>query len=236
MRRPLAIVPAFNEQDAVQSVLADLACNAPAVDVLVVNDGSTDATAMRAREAGATVVTLPVNLGIGGAVQTGFRYALDHGYAVALQFDGDGQHCAAEIAKLVAPIEAGTADAVIGSRFLGTDGYKSTPARRAGIRLFEAVNRLLIHQRITDNTSGFRAYNGRAIGLLAREYPHDYPEPEAVILMGRNGLRIAEVPVSMRERAGGASSIRGVRAAYYMVKVLIALFVTVTRAARKERS
>ncbi len=177
----------------------------------MVNDGSLDATSARARATGqALVVDLPKNLGIGGAVQTGFKYAARNGYRIAIQFDGDGQHLAAEIPKLLAGSARGEVSMVIGSRFMEKHaGYRSTFVRRLGIRVFEGLNSLLIGQRITDNTSGFRAYDERAIAFLARHYPVDYPEPEAVILLGRNGFRIAEVPTPMRERQAGGSSISG---------------------------
>ena len=227
----LAIVPAYNEEETIGAVILSLKERMPALDILVVNDGSTDRTSENANETKkALVVDLPCNLGIGGAVQTGFLYAVREGYDVAFQFDGDGQHLAAEVDKILAPILAGEADVVIGSRFLeGNEGFRSTFTRRVGIRLFQWVNSLLTGQRITDNTSGFRAYNRKAIIFLSRYYPSDYPEPEAVILLGRSGFRLKEVPVEMRERATGRSSITAFRSIYYMVKVLLAIFVTALR-------
>jgi glycosyltransferase involved in cell wall biosynthesis len=178
----------------------------------------------------ALVIDLPNNLGIGGAVQTGFKYAARNGYEMAVQFDGDGQHLASEIPGILRVLEEKQADMVIGSRFLGQhDGYRSTFLRRFGIRAFEGVNSLLIGQRITDNTSGFRAYNQWAIEFLAVHYPVDYPEPEAVILLGRNGFTIAEEPARMRKRQGGGSSITGFKSAYYMIKVLLAVVMTSMR-------
>jgi len=227
----LAIVPAYNEEETIGAVILSLKERMPALDILVVNDGSTDRTSENANETKkALVVDLPCNLGIGGAVQTGFLYAVREGYDVAFQFDGDGQHLAAEVDKILAPILAGEADVVIGSRFLGgNEGFRSTFPRRVGIRLFQWVNTLLTGQRITDNTSGFRAYNRKALTFLSRYYPSDYPEPEAVILLGRSGFRLKEVPVKMRERASGRSSINALRSVYYMVKVLLAIFVTAVR-------
>ena len=227
----LVVVPAYNEEHSIAAVIADLRRLDLPLDILVVNDGSLDNTSMEARATGqAMVVYLPKNLGIGGAVQTGFKYAARHGYCRVIQFDGDGQHLAGEIPGLLTGLDAGKVDMVIGSRFLERRaGYRSTFVRRLGIRLFAAVNSLLIGQRITDNTSGFRAYNRRAIEFLARHYPVDYPEPEAVILLGRNGFCIAEVPARMAERQAGASSIAGIRGGYYMVKVLLAILMTSLR-------
>lgn len=227
----LLIVPAYNEELSIVSVIADLRSLALPLDILVVNDGSLDATSTVARSTGqALVVDLPKNLGIGGAVQTGFKHAARNGYRIALQFDGDGQHLAEEIPKLLARLEAGDVNMVIGSRFLEPHaGFRSTFVRRLGIRLFAGLNSLLIGQRVTDNTSGFRAYDRRAIEFLARHYPIDYPEPEAVILLGRNGFAIAEVQTRMAERQGGASSIAGLKGGYYMVKVLLAIVMTALR-------
>ena len=228
----LVIVPAFNEAKAIVQVIEELRSLALPLDILVINDGSSDTTSAQARATGkALVVDLPKNLGIGGAVQTGFKYAERNGYRSAIQFDGDGQHIADELAKLLEPLSEHQASMVIGSRFIAEEqtGYRSTSTRRIGIRLFRAVNSLLIGQRITDNTSGFRAYDRRAIEFLARHYPVDYPEPEAVILLGRNGFRIAEVSTQMRARQAGSSSIAGVRGGYYMVKVLLAILMTALR-------
>ena len=228
--RMLAVIPAYNEQDAIAGTLRSLKRDCPALDLLVINDGSLDHTVAAARETGlSTVVGLPCNLGIGGAVQTGFKYAERQGYDVAIQFDADGQHLAQEIEKLVAPLASGEADVVIGSRFLGEKTFQSTFARRIGIYLFYLLNSYLIRQPITDNTSGFRAYNRRAIAFLAEHYPMDYPEPEAIILLGKNGFKLKEVAVAMQERQGGVSSINLRRSVYYMVKVVLAILVTFFR-------
>jgi len=227
----LVIVPAYNEARAIGKVIEDLQSIDVPLDVLVVNDGSADDTSARARESGAAkVVDLPKNLGIGGAVQTGFKYASRNGYRAAIQFDGDGQHLASEIPKLLARLDQGGVNMVIGSRFIEKHaGYRSTFIRRLGIRIFEGLNSILIGQRITDNTSGFRAYDRQAIALLAQHYPVDYPEPEAVILLGRNRFRIAEVFTLMQERQEGGSSIAGMKGAYYMVKVILAIMMTALR-------
>lgn len=229
--RVLIIVPAFNEAATIVEVVGSLARECPATDVVVVDDGSSDDTALLAQRTGkARVIRLPVNLGIGGAVQTGFKLACRDGYDAAVQFDGDGQHLASEIGSLLAPLASDQADVVIGSRF-GREGhgFKSTRARLLGIKFFAMVNSLLIGQRIADNTSGFRAYNARALRFLTDYYPVDYPEPEAVILLGKNGFRLREVPVRMRARQGGESSIRGVRSVYYMMKVFLGILMGTLR-------
>jgi glycosyltransferase involved in cell wall biosynthesis len=229
LNRILAIVPAFNEQENIAPVISDL--KGVAIDILVVNDASEDDTSHVARSTGgAEVIDLPVNLGIGGAVQTGFKYASRNRYDIAIQFDGDGQHKAGEIEKLIGPIEANVADVVIGSRFLGGGGgFKSTFSRRLGIRLLQAICRILIGKKITDSTSGFRAYNRRAFEFLSDFYPEDYPEPESVVLLGKEGYRISEVPVVMEERKGGSSSIHGLLSLYYMIKVILSMLITFTR-------
>ncbi len=228
--RAVAILPAFNEEASIARTLAELRVAVPDLDLLVVNDGSTDRTSAVARAAGvAAVLDLPVNLGIGGAVQTGFRFAQREGYDVAVQVDADGQHLGSEIPKLLDPLLAGKADAVIGSRFLAGGGFQSTFTRRIGIAIFRVVNSMVIGQTITDNTSGFRAYNRKAIAFLAKHYPLDFPEPEAVVLLGKNGFRLCEVPVVMQDRQGGTSSINVRRAVYYMVKVLLAVLVNAFR-------
>lgn len=226
----LVVVPAYNEAQTIGSVVDSIAESHPEYTILVVSDGSSDDTARAARETGkCTVITLPVNLGIGGAVRTGFIYALQEGYDIVVQCDGDGQHEARDIGKLVEPLLKDEVDAVIGSRFCAlSQGYSSTAARRVGIEVLARMNSLLIGQRITDSTSGFRAFNRRATQFLAGYYPGDYPEPEAVVLLGRNGYRIKEVPVAMNERRGGRSSISSAEAPYYMLKVTLGMMVSFT--------
>ena len=227
----LVIVPAFNEEKNIVGVIQELKGLEPAPDVLVINDGSVDVTGSLAKTTKkALVVDLPNNLGIGGAVQTGFKFAARNNYRFAIQFDGDGQHIATEIPKLLDALLEHQMNLVIGSRFLDShDGFRSTFSRRLGIKVFQTVNSLIIRQKITDNTSGFRIYDRRAIEFLARYYPTDYPEPEAVILLGRNGFSIMELPVRMRERQSGGSSISGLLSLYYMVKVLLAILMTALR-------
>lgn len=228
--RSLVIVPAYNEAAAIAATIADIRAGFPDAAIVVVNDGSRDGTAEAARRAGVAVLDLPFNLGIGGSVQAGLKYAVKCGFDVAVQVDGDGQHPGCEIPKLIAPILAGEADVVIGSRFLpGSNGFRSSRERRAGIFLFRLLNRLFIRQKITDATSGFRAFNRESQAVLAESYPRDYPEPEAVVLLARRGFRLLEVPVAMRERQGGASSIHGWRAYYYMLKVILSLSIEMLR-------
>jgi hypothetical protein len=220
----LIIVPVHNEADSLGGVLADLREHAPRYDIVVVNDGSTDATADIARLARVPVIELCFNVGIGGAVQAGFKYAVERGYRIAVQFDGDGQHAADQIAALVAPVHAGECELAIGSRFLnGSADYDGSAWRRMGTRLLSSLCALVTGRRITDATSGFRAFGPRALGYLASYYPADYPEPEAIVLLSRRGLPIREVPVRMRPRAGGRSSIGGTRTVYYMTKVSLSL-------------
>jgi glycosyltransferase involved in cell wall biosynthesis len=232
MRRNLAIVPAFNEADSVVPTVAAIHQSVPEFDVLVVDDGSTDATAERAAKAGATVLRMPFNLGIGGAMQGGYMYALEHGYDVAVQVDGDGQHDPRHIADLLDRLqEDAELNMVTGSRFLAQSGhgFQSSAARRAGIRIFSTVVSLITRQRVTDPTSGFRMTNRRGIELFARDYPHDYPEVEAILLMHAHRLRSCEIPVVMRPRLTGASAISSTQSVYYMVKVLLAVFVGLFR-------
>ena len=222
-RRALVVVPAYNESAMIGSVLRDLRRHAPWADVVVVNDGSTDDTSAAARRLGARVVDLPVNLGIGGAVQTGFRYAWMHGYDVAFQFDGDGQHRARLLERIARPVFDGRADLVVGSRFLRPRGMTAAGARLVGIRVIAAALSLLLRQRVTDPTSGFRAVGRRGLALFAREYPQDYPEPESLVLVHKQRLAWCEVPATIRRRRGGVSSISLLAGIHYMSKVLLAV-------------
>ena len=229
MQKILVIVPAYNEEKNIRHVIEDIRSSVLPLDIVVVDDGSIDRTSEVARNSGVNVLTLPYNLGIGGAVQTGFRYANEYDYDIAIQFDGDGQHIAAEIDKLIEKIVDNSCDVVIGSRFLKDNGYRPPFARKLGIRIFTIINSLIVGQRITDNTSGFRAYNKAAIQFLSRNYPVDYPEPEAIILLSKNKFRIEEVPVRMQQRQYGDSSINTIRAIYYMIKVVLSILIGVFR-------
>ena len=229
-RSCLAVVPAYNEAGTVGRVVRSLRENAPAFDVLVIDDGSTDSTCRQATAAGARVVRHPFNLGIGGAVQSGFQFALDQGYDYMIQVDGDGQHDPCQIGKLVETMEADPAlDVVCGSRFVEDLQYVGPVSRRAGIHIFAFILSRFVGGKVTDPTSGFRLYNRRAIGLFARDYPHDYPEVEAVLMLHHHQLRMKEVAVKMFQRGGGESSIRSGKSVYYMIKVLLALFVGLLR-------
>jgi glycosyltransferase involved in cell wall biosynthesis len=227
--RRIAIVPAFNEERNIGPLLAELRALDRDLEVVVVSDGSTDRTAEVAAAAGAHVVKLPFNLGIGGAVQTGFRYAWEGGYELAVRLDGDGQHDPSQLRAVVAPVVAGEADLAIGSRFLAPGGYRSSKARRVGIRVLARVVSLIARERLTDTTSGFQAANRRAMGLFAADLPRDYPEVEGLVMAIRHKLRIKEVPVTMREREHGSSSIGALTSVYYMIKVLLAIFVDMFR-------
>lgn len=221
--RALLLIPAYNEEAAVAGVIRACRRALPAADVLVINDGSADATAERARAAGARVLDLPYNLGIGGAVQAGYLYGWRAGYDVICQVDGDGQHDPGELAALLAPICSGQADYVVGSRFRGRGAYRAPLARRLGIWVFSLLLRLMTGRTFTDPTSGFRAAGARAIARFAHWYPVDYPEVEALMLAHQHALCTVEVPVRMAPRQAGRSSITTIRAAYYMIKVSLAL-------------
>ena len=227
----LAVVPAYNEEATVGRVVGGLHEHAPDLDVLVIDDGSTDATRQIALGAGARVLRHAFNLGIGGAVQSGFSYALEHGYDYMIQVDGDGQHDPAEIPKLVeAMAEDRSYDVICGSRFLKKLQYVGPVSRRAGIHIFAFMVSRIVGQEVTDPTSGFRLYNRRAINLFARDYPHDYPEVEAVLVLHYHRLKMREVDVRMYQRGGGSSSITSGKSVYYMIKVLLAIFVGLFRA------
>jgi glycosyltransferase involved in cell wall biosynthesis len=231
LERRLAVVPAYNEVETVGSVVRALRRYEPGWEVLVIDDGSTDQTGRRARRAGADVLRLPFNLGIGGAMQAGFVYALEGGYDLMVQVDADGQHDPREIVKLLdARDRHPEVDMVCGSRFLGEDRrYPAPISRRTGIHLFAFLLSRIVGQRVSDPTSGFRLYNRRAIELFARDYPHDYPEVEAVLMLHHHRLSMREEQVDMFERGGGVSSISSGKSVYYMIKVLLAIGVGLVR-------
>jgi glycosyltransferase involved in cell wall biosynthesis len=227
----LIVIPAYNEAESIVRIVDDIV--QAGYDYIVINDGSTDETLSICRARGFNVVSLEENLGIGGAVQTGHRYAFEHGYDVDIQFDGDGQHDVGSIPTLLAGIEQG-ANLVVGSRFVGqNDGFRSSLIRRLGIRWLSFLIKLIVGERIRDVTSGFRACDKKAIELYCHDYPVDYPEPESIVLAIKRGLTVAEVPVIMHERQGGKSSIGALSGAYYMVKVTLAILITGTLTKRE---
>lgn len=223
----LIIIPAFNENETIQKLIQEIRSSIPQADLLIVNDGSSDDTEEKAQKAGALVASLPCNLGIGGAVQTGYQIAAEGNYDVAVQIDGDGQHDPLYADQLIQPILDGKLDLCIGSRFLdpASENYRSTWARRFGIRFFCRLLGFLTGLQLTDPTSGFRATGRKLIRSFASYYPVDFPEPEAVKIAKRQGARIGEIPVRMRERQGGRSSIRYFATLYYMTKVTLAILI-----------
>ena len=219
------IIPAYNEEASLVSVLEEVRQHLPGLDVVVISDGSDDETADLVRRNGATVLDLPCNLGVGSAVQAGFRYAYGQGYRFLIRCDGDGQHPSAEISKLIDAMNAGGVDMVIGSRFLGQQEYTGSFARNCGIRLLAAALSVTCRKRVTDPTSGFQMMNRQLMSYFAASYPVEYPEPEALARLRRQGYEFAEVPVSFRERQAGQSSIAGWGAIYFLVKICLALLV-----------
>lgn len=221
--KTLVIIPAFNEEETLRGVILGIRSFLSQADILVVNDGSTDSTGVIAREEGVLVLEHPYNMGIGATMQTGFLYALNNGYNIAVQIDGDGQHDARFITSLIKPILDGQANLVIGTRYLSDGGFKSTFLRKLGIRFFTTIIWIFTGKKITDPTSGFRAMDRKGIELFSKEYPSDYPEVEALISAYKKGLHFQEIPVTMRNRQGGASSIGILSALYYMVKVTLSI-------------
>lgn len=226
--RCLVIVPAWNESKTVGKLVHRLKRFLPEYDVLVVDDGSTDTTALEV-PADAKVVSLPFNLGIGGAMQTGYRYAAIHGYDAAVQVDGDGQHRPSEVRQLVEHLHRQKADLVVGSRFATPNNYHQPFTRRFGCLLLGWLVRMLTGLRITDSTSGFRAVSQRVIRAFAHWYPEDYPEPEVILLLHRAGFRVEEIPTQMRRRAAGTTSIPFFRGVYYVIKVVTCLLLDLLR-------
>jgi glycosyltransferase involved in cell wall biosynthesis len=222
----MAVIPAYNEENSIRSVVEDIRTNLPQAVICVVNDGSTDRTgAIIDALPDVKVLHLPFNMGIGGAVWTGFHFFLESDCDVVLRLDGDGQHPPSQARLLLEELEKEQADLVIGSRFLKKAGFQSSLTRRGGIKLLHILSRFILRLKITDNTSGFRAFSRRAAALLVEDYPFDYPEPIEVYLLARAGLRIREVPTTMNSRQGGVSSIGLFQSYYYLVKVLLTIFV-----------
>jgi glycosyltransferase involved in cell wall biosynthesis len=225
--KTIVIVPAYNEEKSIRQVIFAIKHEEPDVDIIVINDGSQDLTGHIARATGlATVIDMPVNVGIGAAMQTGYLYACRNGYEVAVQLDGDGQHDPAELYKIVDPVIQGAVDCCIGSRFLQKTSYRSGLSRRMGIKFFSWMIHWMIGKKYTDPTSGFRAVNRRIIERFASSYPEDYPEVEAIVLLERHQFRIREVSVLMHARQAGHSSITWFKSMYYMIKVSLAIFIT----------
>lgn len=228
----LIIIPAYNEQDNISSTIRDIQTHFPEADYLVVNDCSIDDTEAILQQEDANYISLPCNLGIGGGVQSGYLYAYQHDYDIAVQFDGDGQHDARYLRALIQPICTGVADYVVGSRFINKEGFQSTGLRRIGITFLSFLLKCLGRVDVRDVTSGMRAVNRRFIKEFAYHYAQDYPEPEALLAAALSHARICEIPVEMRERSNGSSSITPIRSLYYMIKVSLALFIV--RISRKK--
>lgn len=249
MDKVLVIIPAYNEKKSIGGVVRDIRASLPGADVLVVNDGSTDDTSGEARQSGAMVLDLPCNMGLGVAVQSGLIFAQDRGYRFVARMDGDGQHRPAELRALLAPLEKGEADMVVGSRFLkaasASDGpikkqegstasarlneYKPSLARRIGIGLFSGLLSILLGTRVTDPNSGLHAMNHKSISFFAKEYPPDYPEVEVRVMAHKAGLIIREIPSTMLHRTGGVSSITSLNSAYIVLEMLTSTIVGMFR-------
>lgn len=221
----LLIIPAYNEAENIEKVVNNIIQNYPEYDYIIVNDGSKDNTEKICLKNGYHVLNLPINLGIGGAVQTGYCYARDNDYDVAVQIDGDGQHDVGYLAEMIKLIERGQADVVIGSRFVEKEGFQSSQIRRIGIKFLSALAKILTGVRVKDITSGYRAVNRMFINIFAEDYPSDYPEPEAMVIAAVYGGKIREYPVVMRERENGESSITLKKSVYYMIKVTLAMMI-----------
>jgi glycosyltransferase involved in cell wall biosynthesis len=225
----LVIVPAHNEEESLPAILDEIARKAPGVDVLVVDDGSQDATAALARARGIPVLRHIVNLGVGGALQTGFRYAVEHGYRIGVQLDADGQHDPAFLEAVVGPVRRGEVDVCIGSRYVSRSGYRAPLARRLGMVLFSAVVSMAVGRRIADTTSGFRAYGAEVMDVCRWDFPKDFPDAPLLIALARRGFRLAEVPVTMRAREAGRSFYTLGKSLYYPYKNMLASLMALLR-------
>lgn len=223
--KKLVIIPAYNESASIKKTVEEIKNKASDFDYVVINDCSTDNTKQICEENNFNIINLPINLGIGGAVQTGYRYAYNNGYDCAVQVDGDGQHDPEFLKKMASYLEEKSLDMVIGSRFIEKEGFQSSGARRLGIRYFTMLIKLLTNKVITDPTSGLRMVNRDVMKIFAYDYPKDYPEPESVVAILRQGKKVEEIPVVMRERNGGVSSISLKKSVYYMIKVSLAILI-----------
>ncbi len=224
-KNPLIIIPAYKEAGNIEKVVDNIIKNYPQYDYIIINDGSKDATRAICQEKGYKFLDLPINLGIGGAVQTGYKYAMRNGYDMAIQIDGDGQHDVSQLENVIAPLRAGEADIAIGSRFIQGEGFQSSSMRRFGIHFLSRLIWLCTGKKIKDVTSGYRAVNRKFIEIYAENYPSDYPEPEAIVAAVMHKGKIQEVPVIMQERQSGSSSIHAWKSVYYMVKVTLAILI-----------
>lgn len=220
--RTLVIIPAYNEEGAILDTIRNLKKNNEEVDYIIIDDCSKDNTLKICKENNLNVIHLPVNLGIGGAVQTGYKYAYENNYDIAIQMDADGQHDAKYISALIQKVEEGY-DLVIGSRFIEKQGFQSTFVRRMGINLYSFIIKLFTKKVIKDTTSGYRAVNSKIIKMFARSYPVDYPEPETNAYIAKNNFKIVEVPMEMKTRDTGSSSITPIKSIYYAAKVGLAV-------------
>lgn len=227
--RILTIIPAYNEESTIGSVVRRIKLHIPNADILVINDGSRDSTSQLARNSGASVIDLPFNLGIGGAMQTGYIYAKDNNYDIAIQVDADGQHDPSYIKNMLEPLSNNLADVVVGSRYVSKTHYKSSLSRRVGMIFFSTLVSLLTKQKLKDTTSGFRAVNKNVIKYFANFYPTDYPEVDVLVKLKRKNFRIIELPVQMLERQGGKSSITALKSIYYMIKVSLSIIIGTLR-------
>ena len=223
--KKLIIIPAFNEEANIEKTVTSIQKDAKEFDYVIINDCSTDCTRKICEQKGYNVVNLPINLGIGGAVQTGYKYAYENGYDVAVQVDGDGQHDPEFLNKMAEYIEKNKVDMVIGSRFIEKKGFQSSVTRRMGIKFFSVLIKLLTGSVITDPTSGLRMVGRNVMEIFAKDYPRDYPEPESVVAVLRKKLVVKEIPVIMHEREGGVSSISPKKSIYYMIKVTLAILI-----------
>ncbi|MBQ6843142.1 MAG: glycosyltransferase family 2 protein [Agathobacter sp.] len=231
--KKLIIIPAYNESECIEATVRDIMENAPDFDYVIINDCSTDNTQEICEKNGFNIVNLPINLGIGGAVQTGYMYAVEYDYDLAVQVDGDGQHDPQFLRKMAEYLETHDADMVIGSRFIEKEGFQSSWIRRVGIVYFTKLIKLCTGKTITDPTSGLRMAGRNVIKLFANCYPKDYPEPESTVMALKHGCKVEEIPVIMRERQGGVSSITMKRSIYYMVKVTLAILMESLRGGKR---
>ena len=231
--KKLIIIPAYNESANIEKTVRDIEENAKGFDYVIINDCSTDNTREICEAKGFNIVNLPINLGIGGAVQTGYQYAVRYGYDLAVQVDGDGQHDPQFLKQMADYMENHDVDMVIGSRFIEKEGFQSSFMRRVGITYFTGLIKLCTGKKITDPTSGLRMAGRRVIRMFADSYPKDYPEPESVVSVLRKGYRVDEIPVVMRARQGGESSITMKKSVYYMIKVTLAILMEVTRGGKR---